>query len=522
MSDLFTHGKKIHAAVLLIFLLSGLFAQETGSGFYSVVPELQHTFVVAQSDPVTSLDPHASTYSSDNHVLSALFEGLFNYNPFSLEPMPALAESYKVSRNRRKWTFTIRKDALFSDGTPITAEAVRQSLLRSVSPEQRSDFASFLDSVRGVKEYRTGAATADEVAITTENDTLVIRLSQPMEYLPTVLCMPAFAVYKEEGVYSGPFNLKSADEESVVLERSETYWDKNRVYLPEVKVIFSEDDILNTQMFNAGEIDWADGYIVETSKLYDQDSFSISGIFGTSFLYFRNRQPLLQNPDVRNALLYAFPWDEIHALYNIPANTLMRPLSGYPDILGVGDTDLEEARWLLKDAGVSGEDITVTFVVPNYSSTLKIAAMIKKAWKKIGVTLNIVPVAPATYYSEGIATEGDLYLYNWIGDFADPISFLELFRGGTTLTNSLWQNDDYDRLLEESASVTSREKRYEMLSQAEQILLDSGEILPLDYSIVFDCIDLNQIGGWYPNSLDFHPFKYLFFFKPDTSAQGWI
>ena len=100
-------------------------------------------------------------------------------------------------------------------------------------------------------------------------------------------------------------------------------------------------------------------------------------------------------------------------------------------------------------------------------------------------------------------------MYSWTGDFADPLAFLELFRGNSTLNDSNWKNEDFDKLIDEAA-ITSVENRFTILAKAEEILLDEGMVIPLQHQLSLNVINLKEIGGWAANAFDFHPLKYLY------------
>jgi oligopeptide transport system substrate-binding protein len=131
------------------------------------------------------------------------------------------------------------------------------------------------------------------------------------------------------------------------------------------------------------------------------------------------------------------------------------------------------------------------------------------AFKPLKVDLQIKEINPMLYLRQVVSSEADLFLYNWIGDFADPLAFLELFRGNSTLNDSKWHNDDFDKLIDEAARV-SADKRYALLAQAEEILLDEGVVIPLYHSVSMNVINIKEIGGWAANAFDYHPLKYLY------------
>jgi oligopeptide transport system substrate-binding protein len=134
-----------------------------------------------------------------------------------------------------------------------------------------------------------------------------------------------------------------------------------------------------------------------------------------------------------------------------------------------------------------------------------------------------VELTPANRYLASIESwKADLFSYIWIGDFADPMAFLELFRGSSSLNPSGWSDREYDRLLNEAAIAGDSKKRYQILAEAEAILLDSGEVLPVSHPISLNVIDLNAIGGWYRNALDIHPLKSIYWTGKDGSLPNLV
>ncbi len=112
-----------------------------------------------------------------------------------------------------------------------------------------------------------------------------------------------------------------------------------------------------------------------------------------------------------------------------------------------------------------------------------------------------------------------MFAYTWIGDFADPLAFLELFRSNSSLNDSGWSDPQFDSLLERAASGTAYQ-RYEDLAQAEKILLDSGMVIPIYHPVSYNIINLNETGGWAINAFDVHPLKYLYKKEVRTSAAN--
>ena len=495
--------------------------------------ELQQNFIIVESVRVHELDPQITNYSSDSQLLSGLYEGLFTTSPVSLEPQYAIAKEFKISRDKKRWSITLREDARFSNGEKITAEAVRDSWLRMLA-NPASPYSSLLDIVRGAEAFRTGQGNYDEVGIyATAENVLSIYLNNPANYLPKILCHTAFSVtHSNPEVYSGAYELEIVADRKYILRKNPYYWDKDNVTLERITFVQSDNVDDNTFYYNTGAVDWVTGQ-VNQSKLLDPSAIQISATFGTGYLYFKmsSRKPadskcsrVWDYPEFRNAVLEAFPWNSIHKKYLIPATTLVYPLSGYPQIDGFDYTDEIEASLKMKDArakyGISQEEVIplVMHVFENEFSE-EDEKLLSEAFAPLGVELVIKTVPSYLYYSTVAAADADILVTSWIGDFADPLAFLELFRGASTMNESGWKNEKFDFLLDQAATAGEAD-RLNLLGQAENILLDEGMVLPLYRSVSSNIVDLKEVGGWYVNAFDLHPLKYLYKKQPKYNSEN--
>ena len=549
--------RKSAAAVLCAaFLLNPVIAQENGQGTEpeltpeellemeaaeeknalekeKLPQELQQNFIIVEPVRVHELNPQVTNYSSDSQILSGLYEGLFTLSPVSLEAQYALAKEFKISRDKKRWSITLRDDARFSNGEKITAESVRDSWLRMLA-NPASPYSSLFDIVRGAEAFRNGQGNYDEVGIyATAENVLSIYLNNPANYLPRILCHTAFSVtHSDPEVYSGAYELEIVAERKYILKKNPYYWDKDNVTLERITFVQSDNADENTYYFNTGAVDWVTGSVTQ-AKLLDLSAIQVNATFGTGYLYFKmnSRKPadsktagVWDYPEFRNAVLEAFPWNAIHKKYLIPATTLVYPLSGYPQIEGFDYTDEIEASLKMKDARAKykipqEEIIPLVMHVFENEFTEEDEKLIREALEPLGVELTINKVPSYLYYATIGAADADILVTSWIGDFADPLAFLELFRGGSTMNESGWQNAQFDALLEQAATAGDTE-RLSLLGQAENILLDEGMVLPLYRSVSSNVIDLTEVGGWYTNAFDLHPLKYLYKKQPKNKSQN--
>ena len=495
--------------------------------------ELQQNFIIVEPVRIHELNPQITNYSSDSQILNGLFEGLFTISPVSLEPQYAIAKEFKISRDKKRWTITLRDDAFFSNGEKITAESVRDSWLRMLA-NPSSPYSSLFDIVRGAEAFRTGQADFSEVGIyASAENVLSIYLNAPANYLPKILCHTAFSItHSNPEVYSGAYELEIYTERKYILKKNPYYWDNKNVTLERITFLQSENADDNTFYFNTGAVDWVTSN-VNQQKLLDPKAIQLNATFGTGYLYFKmsNKKPadsqcskVWDLPEFRNAVLEAFPWERIHKKYLIPANTLVYPLSGYPQIDGFDYTDAIEASLKMKDARAK-YDIPAEEIIPlvmhifENEFTEEEEMLIREALEPLGLALEIRKLPSYMYYASIAEADADILVTSWIGDFADPLAFLELFRGGSTMNDSGWNNSQFDSLLEQAA-VAGENERLNLLGQAENILLDEGMVIPLYRSVSSSVIDLSEVGGWFVNAFDVHPLKYLYKKQPKYNSAN--
>lgn len=500
------------AAVILsaLFLTMSLFAQSKD-------------FVIVESEHPHDLNPHTTSFSTDVQLLTGLYEGLFTYNPVTLEPQYAICIEYRISRDKKRMTFVIRQDAKFSNGEIIDAAAVKNSWMQLLSTPN-APYASMLDIVRGAQDYRLGKGSEDQVGIyATDKFTLSVYLTTPANYLPKILCHTSFSiVHRIPTVYSGPYQLEDRQPGVMLLTKNPYYWDFKNVPSDTITFYQSNNADENAFYFNTGIADWISSD-VNTEKIIDKTAFQMSGEFATSYFFFKTSAKKTKvteqfNPwdydEFRNAILEAMPWDIIRAGSVVPANTFIYPIGDYPQLDGFAYTDALEAKMLMTEArkkyGIAEDKVLpLVFEITEFSLNDEKKNALVNAFAPLGVQLTFKVLPSSVYFDNVSRSNSDMFVYTWIGDFADPLAFLMLFQGDSTLNDSGWHNKAFDDLLQQAACAESNQ-RSGYLAQAEKILLDSGMVIPVYHPISFNVIDLNDVGGWSVNPFDLHPLKYIY------------
>ena len=493
-----------------------------------VEKSLQRNVVMLTMGHTYDLNPHTASYTSEAQLLSGLYEGLFSYNPVTLEPQNALCASYKLSRNKKRWTFTIVDGAKFSNGEKITASSFRDSWLELLATPN-APYASLLDCIEGARNYRTGKGKRDEVGITARDaTTLVVHLEEPAEHLPKILCHHAFSVVsKRKDAYSGAFSLKSYENGRLELTKNKNYWDASRIMIPGITIIQSDDLDENAFLYNTGKVDWIPEGNVNAAKIINRNAIKVAGEFGTYYIFFKLNGKRWNTREIREALLEAIPYDKLREGITVPATTLVYPLTGYPDVAGFDDYDSDDAVMMMnkarEKAGLSAkEKITVKFGIMDSEFMKTFAETLQKAWQPLGVELVSEIKGSEAYNPEIPNWDADLFAYSWIGDFADPLAFLELFRSDSSLNVAHYSNEAFDSLLHQASVAEDSSEHYKLLAKAETILLDDCVVIPVYHPVSLHIIDTEIVGGWQANAMDLHPFKYFYIRRKDPTIPNLV
>ncbi len=478
---------------------------------------------VAFSAGEWELDFRKSYLANEAQMYTALYEGLFSYHPLTMEPVPAAASRWSVSSNKKEWTFTIRESARYWNGDPVRSSHFRTSWLSLIGNED-SPYASLFDVIEGARDYRNGIADESAVGIVCPDPrTLVVKLNAPASFFINMLCHHSFSpihpdMLEQEDwsarppLSNGPFYIVEKTDNAIILARNELYWDASNVALKRLIFRFSEDGEEAADLWNRGEARWISG-AVSINDLDDTRGLVVNPMFATHYYFIRSEREPWDDWRLRRALSISLPWEQIREGHIMPAKTLIYPIPGYPEIQGTGGQSLEEARQLLVDAGYAqGAGLPELVIrIAQSEDAERIAGIMANTWKEsLGIPVKIEMISVHRYFYSLKDDDYDVGSSTWIGDFADPLTFLQIWTSGSNLNDAKMRDEDYEKLMDESMLQEGAE-RWETLAEAEKLLIDRGTVLPISYSPAINIVDFGEIAGWFPNALDIHPFKYLLF-----------
>jgi peptide/nickel transport system substrate-binding protein/oligopeptide transport system substrate-binding protein len=491
--------------------------------------------VVAYSPQKVNLDPLHTYTSMESQFYTAIYEGLVVPDAATLEPAPGVASNWDVSTDQKVYRFTLRPEAEYSNGDPVRAQDFVTSWMRMIDPAQNAEYSFLFDVIKGAKDFRTGKLKdASQVGIKALSDKqLEVDLEKPaphflkmlshISFLPIDPVMLKDKDWNDGGtvIGNGPFTITTKTDQEILLDKNPHYWDVANLGLDRIRIRFIDDAGEATDGYITGKITWST--LIASDRLEATDRVEAFPMFGTTYFYFECDKAPWDDWRVRRGLALLVPWDQIRTSdYVFPAAQLIPAIDGYPEVKGIPDQQIDEGKKLLAEAGFPGGKGLPTLVakVAKDSPTVAMVQKMADAWKtNVGLSVEIRQVDPDAYFAQTHVRDYTMGMSTWIGDYADPLTFLQLWTSDSNLNDARFSDKDYDAAVAEATYMTDSSKRYRRLADAEDILLTKAAILPLYHQAAVHLINLDHVDGWFPNPLDIHPFKFIKF-KPFKAPQG--
>ena len=491
-------------------------------------------------DPA-DLDPHVATTIAEIDVASALFEGLVTEDPVDLHPVPGVAARWDVSPDQLTYTFHLRPDAKWSDGQPVTAPDFVTSWRRALTPALGSENAGMLYVVQGAEAFHKGA-TKDfaQVGVSaTDAQTLRVTLEHVTPHFLSLLTHPiwspvplaAIAAHGDaftrgipwtrpgRHVGNGAFKLKEwHPNHQIVLEKSPTYWDAARVRLKEIHFYPIESAEAEERTFRTGQLHVT--YVMPFGKVESYRNTAPQFLrtdpyLNTYFFRLNVRQAPLNNEKIRRALALAVDRQAIVEKLlrsgQTPATAITPPgLPGYTPPPGT-PFDLAAARALLAEAGFpEGKGLPPLELLHNTNANNRlIAEAVQEMWRRdLGIDVRLINQEYKVVLAERRAGHYQILLSDWVGDYLDATTFLDLWRSDSGNNHTGWGSPDYDALLFAAARTSDLTERAAQLQKAEALMLAAAPIVPIYYN-THVYLAQPSVKGWSPTLLDHHPYKYV-------------
>ena len=502
--------KKLTAALLTLTLVC------TGalSGCVTADPSAEageKGITVAISSDTGTMDPAGSialTYLA--YSVSALDE-LLTYDENG-EIEYRAAESYEVNDDSTVWTFHLREDALWSDGTPVTSADFMNTITRALDPASGSGYANYLFPIENAEAIYNGEADVDSLGVETPDEhTLIFRLAEPCVYFLDLLRLPVYTPScseyadsvdsgwdrdPETSLSNGPFCLAEyVPDQYFVLEKNENYWNADAVKLDTITYRFFDDTQSMANAYEAGEADVATSLSSTVMEAYEgTDDLFVTDQIATRYIYMNLNVEPLNDVWVREAINLAINREELCQIVGSDTEPAYNLVAKYMKDKNTGEyfvdeadqpfeEDVAKAQELLAEAGYpNGEGFPeLTYNYPTLEMDSDTAQVIQEQLKEnLNITINLEAQELQANYSTRYAGDFDLCRMNWTADFADPYTYLSMLLSNSTYNCSGINDMEYDSIVAASNSESDPAKRSELLHQAEQLAVgEQFYIIPL-------------------------------------------
>ncbi len=577
-------------------LLALVFVGAIVLGRGSTLPRADIRFVSAE---VFTLDPQRMSWQQDLRVARALYEPLLARDSVTGQPKAGVAREWSVSEDGRVWTFLLRGDARWSDGSPVRASDFRYAWMRALLPDLATDYAGIPLRLQGaasfvrwraeaLAEYATGVRTqagADALWRRTreqfdtlvslrapDEHTLVMELEQPVPYWLDLLTFPTTSPVHEanaerhrtldpmsgEARWSTAWNKPGAIKTNgaytladwqykrgMRLEASPTWWNHANTRSATLELVPIADATTAVTAFDTGGVDWlcdvavdwrsdmarqrqawdarvereaqslrADGLdgddldaALPAPVAGERRDLAVIPAFGTEFWQFNCRSTLPDgraNPfaDARVRRAFALSVDRraivdgVTRLGERTAATLVPrdAIPGYDSPTGLREdaaaakAELAAAGWSDRDGDGVPEDAsgvpfpTVTLLYSVSVDRYKLVALALRDMWRTALGVDVELIGKDTKFFKDDLRQGKFMIArgNWYGDYADPLTFLELLETGNGNNDRGYSNPQYDALLREAANTLDRQRRLDILARAEALIMNEElPVLPL-------------------------------------------
>ncbi|WP_195245391.1 peptide ABC transporter substrate-binding protein [Clostridium celatum] len=485
-----------------------------------------------------TIDPALNNAVDGSIIIANAFEGLMKLDE-NQKAIPGIAESYDVSEDNLVYTFHLRSDAKWSDGEQVKAGDFEYAWKRVLNPDTAADYAFQLYYLVGAEEYNTGSGSVDEVGVKAlDDETLEVTLKNPTTYFLELTAFPTLMPVREDivsanpdawtqepelYVSNGPFTLKEYNmKDSYVFVKNENYYGKDNVKLDTLKFRMIEDEVSAYASVKNGEVDMSENLpTAEIQPGQEEGYVEIYPYLGTYFYAINvnnntdklpeDVQKALSDKRVRQALSLAI--DRTTIVENVTMGGQIPAYSYVPEGIPGGeegtefadkkywdvddmDGNIEKAKALLEEAGYpNGEGLPTFELLYNTNEGNKlIAESIQQMWAAIGVNVELANQEWAVFQDSRKNGNFQIARHGWIGDYVDPMTFLDMWMTGLGNNDPKFSNEEYDSLITQAMAETDSVKRSEILRQAEDILMDEMPIIPIYYYTQVKAVNLKVKG----------------------------
>lgn len=511
---------KLAASLSTVFLLSacssnGDTSNTSSSGSTSNGSEGQVVHYTAPTE-LSTMDTALITDINSSNYLGHVIEGLLRIDEEG-NPVPAIAaDEGVISEDGLTYTYTLRDDAVWSNGDPVTANDFVYAMQKLVDPDTGASYSYLAETIKNAPEIMAGETDVSELGVTANGDhEITFNLTQPTPYFKFLLAFTAFfpqnqAFVEEQGdkygtssdalLANGPFTLENWDGTGLTwdLEKNVDYYAADEVSLDAVNVQVVKEPSTAVNLFEGGQTDNAQltGEIVK--QYADNENVVVQKKARTSYLEFNWDNDYLQNEKLREALGLVINTDDlVNTVLGdgsteiggfLPADFVTNPTTGDDFTEEAGSFlsyDVKRAQELWEEAKneLGVDTLSLSFVGDDDEKSKQLSQYIQGQIQNNlpGISIELRNVPKKNRLALADSRDFDVLLTGWGADFADAINFMDLLYSDSPYNEGGYANAEYDALIDQAKTTNANddEKRWADLQEAHTILTDDFAFIPL-------------------------------------------
>lgn len=469
---------------------------------------LENTLRVTISVEPPTLDWNKATDVTSSLIIDNIMEGLVDqdFSQGAPRALPALAEKWTATKDKKHWIFTLKTNVLWSDGKPLTAHHFKDSWERLLNPKTASEYAYFLYDVKNAQAYNTGQIKDfSQVGISVDSKgRLRVELEKGKSYFPFLLAHTSTYPIRKDIIHKythswtrphnivtlGAYQLKQwKHDERILLERNKNYY-RSPAKIKHVLIYIIAEGATVLNLFNRGQLDAVTSLpSSQLPALKKKKEFREHPILAIYYYGMNVKKYPFNDVRVRKAFCQAIDRRQIiHLLQadHIPLTSwLPKGMFGYNPSLGLS-FDPSKARSLLIEAGYSNQN-PFPKIILSYNTQedhKRVAESVQAQLKKnLNIKVELSSQEWKTYLQFLKTGEQQLYRLGWQADYPDPHNFMNLMSSYSANNRTFWQSDNYDALIKAAAVLPDGKERRNLYRKAQKILVETEvPVIPL-YSV---------------------------------------
>ena len=483
------------------------------------------------ADPASILDPIQVRDEGTSEYVVEIFGGLVTLD-LDLQVVPDLAEDWDISPDGTVYTFHLRDDAVFHNGTRVTAQDFKYSFERAADPANASPTATlYLSAIVGLEERFQNEANEVQGVQVIDEQTLQITIEQPRDWFLAELTYPVAFVVDQRQIDSnprgwtrspngtGPFRLVEFNPgEQITLVRNDSYH-LGRAKLERVIFDLAFGSLLTAyenNEFHIGGVPPIELSAVQAGSSPLSADYRPQPRMSVGYLAFNLEAPPFDDLNVRKALAMTVDRERINEVLfydtqRVADGILPPEVPGYDESVSSYGYDPVEARRLLDASNYAGNmpRIILSFSGAGGDAPTTLQA-IQENWRtELGIEVELQATEYSAFLRELRRGTFQLFSAGWAADYPDPEDFIDkLFADDSPQNEQSYSNDEVQAIIEEARAETDTERRFQLLRDAEQLILDDAAVIPtfwpIDHLLVKPCV-----ANWPGVSMTVPKYRYI-------------